>query len=529
MAKNEIIFTGKSPAATGTGVAGRPRVSTGQLEVERSLGSFGAALGDLGAKLYRVQGEAELTEKMFEANETFQQLHKDFLTETDPDKYEPMFQQAWGKVQNTEIKNGWARRRYQSTLPSLHRSQLNAATTAYKGRVRENHEMAIANVEAQYIRGETSRKTVEALYHSHSEIDPMTEDEINLRLTSADDRRERHLSTQQYNTAADGTGIDPEGWLATAKRGIAGETIEGFEFVDPRSWRGIKNLAEGSINERDRKLDVPRELIEDVYSKAQTMNLHTFRQQLTNTQGLSAREKTDILDIYMDASKKWQDTGINPWTQTDSQGYAKLTDILINIRNGKITDPREIDEIWLENKTPNFAFNHWQMANNALENSQKVPSSGYSRTHTIMQEYIGTFTRPGLIGQLYLDDGEIKDTKGYTEMIAEMERYAQSVWGEPDYATKINKHFEELSRDRKQMKSKGYLRRLWEVSNPLGLFGRATGLGPLAGNPPHTLFSAGMQYLSRPAEVIQVNSLAEAEKLKSGAQFEWQGKTYTRK
>ena len=82
-----ITDTQRSLPGTSTGVQGSYSTNTGQGEVYRQMGNIGGQIGEFGEKWYKLQGEAELVQKISEANEGFQNLQNDLISESDPEQY----------------------------------------------------------------------------------------------------------------------------------------------------------------------------------------------------------------------------------------------------------------------------------------------------------------------------------------------------------------------------------------------------------------------------------------------------------
>ena len=81
-------------------------------------------------------------------------------------------------------------------------------------------------------------------------------------------------------------------------------------------------------------------LLNDVHKKAQTMNLSDFRTELINTQGLDDKQKTLLLDEFVGAQKRWQDTGEDSFTTT--RNWSMWYELKMGISEGKITKPGDI-------------------------------------------------------------------------------------------------------------------------------------------------------------------------------------------
>lgn len=259
MAKNEIIFTKRSLPGVSTGIDKRISTETGQGEVFRQLGNLGAVLGDFGTKLYKLQGETELTQKMFDANEDFQKLELELLDESDPEQYLKKYEQYWSDIQSSEVKNGYARRRWKSALPTLRKSQMSSIANDFAKKVRDDHEMAIANMEAQYIQGKVSKEALVAMYKSEVEAFPdMTEDEISLRLTLADDKREKHLKAEkaelkskQYQAALSFANTAPREMKEMTEEALnTGGKLSMFPDQEAGAIMALDNVALGAIRKQ---------------------------------------------------------------------------------------------------------------------------------------------------------------------------------------------------------------------------------------------------------------------------------------
>jgi len=348
MADFQIIESQRSLPGTSTGVHGRPTTETGQGEVYRAMGNFGAALGDLGVKLYKVQGEAELTQKMFEANETFQKLHKDILTETDPEKYEQMFDEAWQKVESAEVKNGYARQRYQSALPALQKSQMSAMLSAYEGRIRENHEMAVSFAEAQAIRSGNTN-ALEKLLKSQVDMGYMTRDEAGLRITIVNDKvkQKLHMNSQQELSAF--AYENPETVLSWKN---ADDMLKAFPNALSTDLTWIQGVAQNklAIERRQNAINTSRYygVVHDLAAKSIDQNIPPDQRPQTSDVlmqiqqlDLSPQQKTELVDEYNDAVKIWSQTGENLY---GSRPTSKFAEIRQKVLDKQIRSELEIQE-----------------------------------------------------------------------------------------------------------------------------------------------------------------------------------------
>jgi hypothetical protein len=243
MADKDIIFTRGSLPSTSTGVSGQISTQTGEGELLAQIGQAGQALGQFGVQLYKVQGESELTQKMLEANEGFQNLELQLLEESDPEQYIERYNQYWSSVENTEVKNGYARRRWESALPTLRKSQMASILSSYTKKVRDNHEIALSYAIA---RAEQTGivSPVAALLKTQVEVGYIDEKEAEMILF--DTRNKTEL--REFKRAAM---VDPIGMLESIK----GDKIEGAVTLSPDQVSEIKRRANQSAADSDDSFD----------------------------------------------------------------------------------------------------------------------------------------------------------------------------------------------------------------------------------------------------------------------------------
>jgi hypothetical protein len=207
------------------------------------------------------------------------------------------------------VKNGWARRRYKEALVPLRKSQSSAVAQAYVGRVRENHEWAIASLESQYIQGKSTRASLEKLLQSHKQFEGITDQEIDARLNQADISRDIFARREQEKELVRIVGTNPDEVLRVTqeaiKNGKVPDNILGIPTHNLKMghMREAKNLAIHDIQVREKK---NRELNNVV---SQQMNDHAWNltpasvvaQELAANENLTSEQRIAHLDEFFES------------------------------------------------------------------------------------------------------------------------------------------------------------------------------------------------------------------------------------
>jgi len=360
--RQEILFTQRPMSAESGYTAQNINTETGQGEVYKHMGALGAGISDIGGKLYRIQGESELTQVISEANEGFQKLQLDLLNEPDPEQFAKRYNDYWNEVKGTELKNGYAKQRWNAALPFLQKSQQSAIFTAYKTKVQDNHELAIANTEAQYVNGTGSRESLEALLQSHKEFG-MTDDEISLRLTLADNRREvkikqkqNELKTKQYQDALTYTMKNPSETKKLMDKLISsGGKWDLFSELNTGDFQAIRNNAESAITRKDKETfdGIMQQMGSEQATGMPLENMNTVIRQMETIDD-------DMKESLWSAIKSRYTSGLyaagkadDPWKST--RDYRSYFVTMADIDLGNIKTPQELIQRMLS--SPDFAEN----------------------------------------------------------------------------------------------------------------------------------------------------------------------------
>ena len=204
-------------------------------------------------------------------------------------------------------------------------------------------------------------------------------------------------------------------------------------------------------------------LYEDVLGKARTMSPEEFKSQLAQTVNLPEIDKAELMKVYLTAYQMYQGTGSSPWEKTHD--YGSLSQTLIDIRNGKIRFVSEIDDRWLKDGRPNWAFNDWRMVTKEFAQTNKAAEGpGYSRSHPwasmAMDKINSAFmNKKGAIPQ--------KDWLDYTTALTTFEAAMEDpkVWGNPQEMTKA---LETAINPRKDRQARDYLDTIYPAKHQPG-------------------------------------------------------------
>jgi hypothetical protein len=307
----------------------------------------------------------------------------------------------------------------------------------------------------------------------------------------------------EYNAGLNMAITNPEGLLESIKT-VDGKTqIEGFSSLTSGQIVALRSNAEGTINFRKRQKDAASSaLIDDVTSHAvQGTTPDQMKELLRQTVGITDKERTSLMKSYMASHSIWADKGEDPWKNT--QDYNSLMEMQLRISAGLPTTEMDIWRKMLSEPSTGPKFSR----SDALNLIGQLPDNKDPVMKTpFADEWMNH------IDELYLEDKKIPQ-----EDIAEWSQTRQGVEAiiRQNYPNvgKAQKEIEEFLKPAKKEKTKGMLRRLIEMSAPFPMIG-----------PTWNRLVSGKQ-----EQAIHVDTLEQAQALKQGEKFEYQGKVYTRR
>jgi hypothetical protein len=284
----------------------------------------------------------------------------------------------------------------------------------------------------------------------------------------------------------------------------------------PADFAYIKGLAIGQKNFFKQQEDAAlSSFYEDVSQKAEDgMPYEQMRRLIINQPGLTKPERDKAMMVFNSAANTWQQGGTkeNPWKST--QNYNALMEMQIKISSGQPVTEMDIINAQMAQPEKGPLFSNSDR-NNLF--GQLPDSKDPSMRTPVSKQWLAD------VDDMFMDDKGLvkpedreawmKIRNGVTEIIRT---------NHPDVG-KTQKEIDAFLKPAKKEKTKGLLSRLLTVGSPLGIAEGITGLGGLT-SPAKMLFRGFPK--SAP---IHVDTLDQAEKLKQGQKFEYQGKVYTRK
>lgn len=440
MAEFPIRTTERSLPGVSGGVRGNLDFDTGGQYTARAVSQAGGVLQDVGSAIFRQQGEAELIEKMAANQEKLREMYLRFDKNTDESTYQDDFEQTWSELEQTEVKNGWARQRYQQAMPNLRTRQQALVDEAVKKRVESNWNFAYTHKKQQAIES-NNLGIIEPLLQSGKDSGFFTQDFVD------EERRIVRRLGQRRELAALAAN-EPDAILELD----TWDKMHGkYPWLIPEDHRYVIGLAEAAKGRQKRdRGQWWNSVLEDTLGKARTMNPDEFRSQLEQTPGLSEKEKLELLDVYLGAEKLWQTSGVNPYRQT--QDYQSLVDTILKVQRNEIVNSEEINLQFLKGKKPNWSFDHWRMVHNIYTAiNGESGAEGYEDLDPQQQDYIRQLT------DLYTrDEGKIEDGKEYVTSLQQM----NEILGKTEPAKRA-KAIEPILVKAKETKAKWWLTRLF--------------------------------------------------------------------
>jgi len=327
----QIIESNRSLPSQGPNVHGNVSTDTGAGMTARAYGGLGTGLANLGEGLFIAQGQAELTQKMAEAKEKISKMYLDLEKETDPERYDQVFQETWSEIEGSEVKNGWASREWKLRLPDLKARQEEVIGLAKREQVRENHTIALANAEAEATRT-GNMKVYETLLQKQVAEKWISEDAAELKRNEV-----RHKSSQQAMSSF--AYQSPESVLAWKS---AEDMQKVYKYALPTDLTWIQGVAQNVLRDREyRRGKLQEQQIQEIHAKASQAippspkDMADFIHGKTN---LSPAQQTKAMEEFNKALGIWHKTDQNPYMTTTD--YAYFEQMKWDAIDGKMTEQK---------------------------------------------------------------------------------------------------------------------------------------------------------------------------------------------
>lgn len=442
MGRFTIYSTNATLPSEGPNVRGNLDFDTGEAAKWQAAKGLGRAGQETALAIHQMQGEAELAQVMATNKEAMTRMLIGFEQNPDPESYDKIFADTFtSEVEKRQVKNGWARRRYQNMLPG-YRANMEATVYAVKRkRTLDNFDSALRLKETDAIEsgmlGNYGR-----LLDTAVKAGFISEDEA-----QSDMKRVGRLS-QRREVERVVLGPNPEAML---KYKTYDELHQQYSLLTPGDFADLRAMAVGQKRNLEASTDeLSPELVNDTFLKAQTLGVPEFRDMLKQTVGISPEQQWKLLKIFTQAQGDWQDSGDNPFVVTQNQG--SKAQALIDIHLRQLKTQRDLIKRWTENETINWSIADYLALTQQLNAYTEPQSSGkYSRTHPVARRYFDALTA------LYTGkDEEITDRKAWADAYMALdEAFSDSeIWKNAD---KRDAAYNQIAKTQKETKAKTLL------------------------------------------------------------------------
>jgi hypothetical protein len=462
MAKYQIPRTNMSLPGQSTGV----QANTGGEATGRAISNMGRSLQQIGTNIYAQRVHTMVADWQDHNAQIWNEATVKMMEDTNPDHYGQYLDEAVEAMDAYDGPlNGGAQRviaEERAKNVTAWTAQTNANTVK---RIKDQNEFiaarriaeAIESGDPEIARAELSRPV---------EMNAMSQEQMDYTMTRVEKQAEITRRQDTIDAINMDIGTNPEQW----KKDNA--TPEKFLANNPdakaRDWKPAMNLADSVIADNEREAaNYMVALKSDALAKAEKgMSLFQFNEMLTQTQGLTPEDRYDLTRVFRSAQNVFATTGVDPWRQT--QNPALVGEILHDIfiapeGERKYVTPESIYDAWVQDGTPQFSLNDYQMLRNLHDDTYgpKV-AEGWSKSFETVRMGIDA------IEQAILGDKEelaAEDFAQYHRLLSMWitESQKPDVFGSPEkMATALDTILEPVKKD----KAQGFLMWLWQGMTP---------------------------------------------------------------
>lgn len=469
---------------------------TGRADVFREISD----LSEAGVKMYVQQAQDQLSTSQIEISKAEADYSIALGKERDESRYPAMLKKFEASVNKFRPKNPLGAKHFDTYVAGKSVEWGKSTTGAQQDRLIDKWQIKADELEKGYI--ETGD---EAAYVTHMLSGPaihgLDESQVMKRIEKARHDAERRKAE---NAALS----DPEGFL----KKVRGNKIKGFPLLTPGDIQDIRNTARGEISFRKSQEDAAlSSFYTDVSKKAEEgMAYGELRDLIRNQPGLAVEEREKAMNVARSAYRTWDDGGTkeNPWKTT--QDYNALMEMQIKISRGEPVTEMDIIRAQMARPDKGPLFSNTDR-NNLF--SQLPDNKDPSMRTPVSKQWLAD------VDDMFMDnkglvpkedrEGWMKTLNGVTEIIR---------INHPDVG-KTQKEIDAFLKPAKKKKIRALLSNLLLAGINVG----GTILNP------NIIPQRIIATLGKPKPPVHIDTLEEAEKLKQGTSFEYQGRIYKRK
>jgi len=353
---------------------GKVGAVTGQVKFDTGAGEFARAVGQVGQQMWQVQAQTEFAAATMKYRREANALEVRLESIGDETEYQEESQKFFDTVQDFEIKNGLAARKFQDFLALALPETENYIARKTQQRIKENWWSGLFEAEAEAERTGvlSGAENYMRLGEQAGMIDDAT---MTQSLTELRHKAERHRAGSMAMN-------DPEAF----EKLIHGDKIDGFVTFDHGDVQDMRSIMQGQKTYNQHREELAND---SLYQQVTQMALEDKSyQEVKNTilprTDVTPIQKTKILNTFLNAQKMMQDGGPNPWTAT--QDYAALTKLVRKIEDPTVkVSLSDLHEAWLKGDRPNWSFDHQQMLKNMLEERSRPTAENAETTQRLKE------------------------------------------------------------------------------------------------------------------------------------------------
>ena len=288
------------------------------------------------------------------------------------------------------------------------------------------------------------------------DIGALNKDDVELKIMQVKEKAAIRAHDKVQDAMATDAGNDPEAFLKNIK--TPDIMMKVYEGSVPDDFGWIQGLAGNALAYKKRQVsDWKVSLRHDTIVKAvDGMSVVDFQHQLTQTQGLDAEDKVELMALFKSRSETMNVTGSDPLRST--QDYPALHNVYMMFRNGEITSQEQLHELWTADGQI-----HWSLAQQESLRKRLDPKAEDSQrfwsdpvVKSVLADYDSWFMD---------DDGKIKDKEKWYEWgngRGALERELQAIQADPgpNRAQRMDEQYQIATKAQREEEVDGILRRL---------------------------------------------------------------------
>jgi len=323
-----------------------PIVYQQEASLQTPMDPRGAAIARAGAQveqfahgMFRLQGISELNDARAKNKQVWNQIDRELKSETDPMKYQSIYDRYLPEMEGREIKNGWAARQYRQEITDTKPEWQHLIDTKKFNRMVENGKWALAEAQANAVTSGSTSGLELTLRELRAAGMPIAPEEAQSIMRDA----RRAIALKQLSDMA---GNDPEMFLRKASTPAKMKALYPEADLTPADHRQIMRLAQyqqsfaRTAEERAEK-ERWAGLVESVVTPETLQKSLVEFERVIDQQNFTLHEKLKLKQVYMQYRTLMEDTG------TEYINEPLLYEVTRDVQDGRMSIP-DLEDLWLK-------------------------------------------------------------------------------------------------------------------------------------------------------------------------------------